>query len=39
MRARLVECTAGDTEYALMTTLLHRRRYPVQALSDLYHAR
>ena len=39
LRARLVKYTHGDTDYALATTLLDPRRYPVAALSDLYHAR
>ena len=38
-RVRLVRYTAGDTEYLLATTLLDSRRYPRQALADLYHAR
>ena len=39
VRARLVKYTHGGTDYALATTLLDRERYPVKALSDLYHAR
>ncbi len=36
---RLLRYTAGDTEYLLATTLLDSRRYPLQALADLYHGR
>ena len=36
---RLVSYTAGDTTYCLATSLLDSRRYTIQALSDLYHAR
>ena len=36
---RLLRYTAGNTEYLLATTLLDSRRYPLQALADLYHAR
>ena len=39
LRLRLVKYTRGGTEYALGTTLLDRRRYRVDALADLYHAR
>ena len=39
VRLRLVKYTRGTTEYALATTLLDRRRYRVDALADLYHAR
>ena len=38
-RVRLVKYTAGGTTFSLATTLLDRRRYPVRALSDLYHGR
>ena len=38
-RVRLVKYTAGSTEYALATTLLDRKRYPVADLADLYHGR
>ena len=38
-RARLVKYVVGETEYVLATTLLDAQRYPVQALSDLYHGR
>ena len=39
VRLRLVKYTRGTTEYAFGTTLLERRRYRVDALADLYHAR
>ena len=38
-RIRLVSYTAGDTTYCLATSMLDSKRYTVQALSDLYHAR
>ncbi len=38
-RVRLLRYTAGQTEFLLATTLLVRRRYPRQALADLYHGR
>ena len=38
-RIRLVKYAVGDTEYYLATSLLDSRRYPVPALSDLYHGR
>ena len=39
IRVRLVGYTAGDTDFCLATSLLDGDRYPIQALSDLYHAR
>ena len=38
-RVRLVKYSVGATTYTLATTLLDRKRYPVRALADLYHAR
>ncbi len=38
-RLRLVRYTVADSPYALATTLLDPRRYPVGALSKLYHGR
>ena len=38
-RIRLVKYSVGDTEYYLANSLLDSRRYPVPALSDLYHGR
>ncbi len=36
---RLVKYTHASTTYLLGTTLLDARRYPIAALSDLYHSR
>ena len=38
-RLRLVQYAVGDTIFILGTTLLDRNRYPINQLSDLYHAR
>ena len=38
-RIRLAKYAIGDTEYCLATSLLDRGRYPIPALSDLYHGR
>ena len=38
-RLRLVQYAVGDTVFILGTTLLDRNRYPIDQLSDLYHAR
>ena len=38
-RLRLVKYAVGDTVFILGTTLLDRNRYPINQLSDLYHAR
>ena len=38
-RLRLVKYAVGDTVFILGTTLLNRNRYPIDQLSDLYHAR
>ena len=38
-RVRLVKYTVGESDYALATTLLDRRRYPASALAELYHGR
>ncbi len=38
-RLRLVKYAVGDTVFALGTTLLDRDQYPIDQLSDLYHAR
>ncbi len=38
-RLRLAKYAVGDTVFALGTTLLDRDRYPIDQLSDLYHAR
>ncbi len=39
LRVRLVRYRYADTEYYIATSLLDGSRYPVPALSDLYHAR
>ena len=36
---RLVKYASADTDYYLATSLLDSRRFPVPALSDLYHGR
>ena len=36
---RLAKYAVADTEYCLATSLLDSRRYPIPALSDLYHGR
>ena len=36
---RLARYAVADTEYCLATSLLDSRRFPVPALSDLYHGR
>ncbi len=38
-RIRLAKYVIGDTEYCLATSLLDSGRYPIPALSDLYHGR
>ncbi len=38
-RLRLVKYAVGDTVFILGTILLDRNRYPIDQLSDLYHAR
>ena len=38
-RIRLVKYAVGGTEYYLATSLLDSHRYPVPALSNLYHGR
>ena len=38
-RIRLAKYAIGDTEYCLATSLLDSGRYPIPALSDLYHGR
>ena len=38
-RVRLVKYTAGASSFALATTLLDARAYPVRALAALYHGR
>ena len=38
-RIRLAKYAIGDTEYYLATSLLDSGRYPIPALSDLYHGR
>ncbi|MDE0532712.1 MAG: IS4 family transposase [Albidovulum sp.] len=39
LRARAVRYAAGKTEFFLATTLLDDERFPLPALSDLYHGR
>ena len=39
IRVRLVKYTVAATTYTLATTLLDVRQYPIEELSNLYHAR
>ena len=39
LRVRLVKYTAGDTEFRLAAPLSDPARYPIPALSDIYHGR
>ncbi|MDE0304969.1 MAG: hypothetical protein OXI87_08815 [Albidovulum sp.] len=36
LKVRFVNCVAADTEFRLATTLLEERKYPDEALADLY---